>query len=95
MTWARKLRRKIFRELGYECAICGKTRNLELDCKKPVGNSHGRWSYDTRIRFYRTMLKENNLQVLCAKCHNTKSTREQRRIVNHPELRFDDDNTPF
>jgi 5-methylcytosine-specific restriction endonuclease McrA len=88
--WARKLRRKIFRELGYECAKCGKTRFLELDCKKPAGNGHGKWPYDTRMRFYREMLKEGNLQVLCNKCHEKKSSLERRK-----KQKKGNDNEPF
>lgn len=93
MLWARKLRRKIMRELEYECTFCKATRHLQFDCKEPVGNSHGKWSYDTRIRFYREQLKEGNLQVLCSKCHDKKSAKERRK--KHPEFHFDDDNTPF
>lgn len=97
MKWAHRLRRKIMRELGPECAgykkECGATEKLELDCIKPVGNGHGKWSYDTRIRFYRDQLKQDNLQVLCNKCHEKKSAHERRKNANHPELPYD--NEPF
>jgi hypothetical protein len=99
MDWARRLRRKIMRELGDVCngynKKCNVVRKLQFDCIKPVGNSHGKWSYDTRVRFYREQHKLNNLQILCSRCHERKSAEERKHNANHPEFNYDDDNTPF
>lgn len=73
--WARKTRLKLRRLLGLCCAKCKSRdyRKLEFDCIKPMGHYHHRdmeWSW--RMSFYRRMLKENNLQLLCQKCNARK-----------------------
>ncbi len=96
MEWGRRKRAEIMAALGNVCAgfgrKCRNTKHLELDCIKPVGNMHAKWGYDTRVRFYIKQFKAGNLQILCNKCHERKSTKEQRDQGN---MELDLDNEPF
>jgi len=94
--WARRKRVEIFKALDTVCVgykkKCGRTKHLQLDCIIPANNGHGKWSYDTRVRFYLEQLKKGNLQVLCSKCHEHKSRDEQ---IANGNMTLNFDNEPF
>jgi hypothetical protein len=76
--WARKQRLKLCRLLGLQCKQCSSRdyRKLEFDCIKPIGDNHGKKEWSWRISIYRQQHKNNNLQLLCDKCHNKKTAKE-------------------
>lgn len=67
--WAHKATKALRKQLGGQCAICGKTHNLEFDCIAPQGHFHHKIEWSWRISFYRNQAHAGNLQLLCAK-HN-------------------------
>ncbi len=76
--WAQFATIKLKQSLGCKCAKCGKKRRklalLEFDCIIPQGDKHHKFETNRRICFYRRMLKEGNLQLLCAEpCHRRKT----------------------
>jgi len=76
VEWARKARHQLVLALGANCAYCGNTNELELDCIVPQGHRHHAIGFTARVSFYRGQLKVSNLQLLCEKCHNEKSSKE-------------------
>ena len=97
--WARNLLAEIRQRLGGKCTLCGAVENLELDCINPEGDKHHKMSTDQRASFYRVQHAINNLQLLCEKCHNKKSSTENPYQIslteyeNHEQSNSDED--PF
>ena len=77
--WARRRRLQLRRLLGMKCIKCGSCdyRKLEFDCIIPAGDNHGRKEWSWRMSIYNFHYKQNNLQLLCDKCHNKKTAEEQ------------------
>ena len=71
--WARDKRIDLLLQLGYACAHCNATEELEFDCITPCGDGHHRLDTARRISFYLRQYREKNLQILCSKCNNKKS----------------------
>lgn len=62
------------------CAWCSSRDNLQFDCRMPKGREHhGKSLYD-RMRFYFREFHSGNLQLLCKKCHQQKSTQDKADI---------------
>lgn len=110
-TWAKKRRRYIKGLLGYHCNLCGiheilkedledpKTQKpilLVFDCIIAQGDTHHKGSTDQRVCFYWKQFKNNNLQLLCEKCHTIKSNLEHPQQDVSQFNNFNDDNqNPF
>jgi 5-methylcytosine-specific restriction endonuclease McrA len=79
-VWCRKQRVILQELLGAECLKChtiGTKKNpLEFDCKIPRGDKHHRMEWSQRMSFYRKEYRDNNLQLLCRKCHRNKTTKD-------------------
>jgi len=58
------LRHQILEKANWQCRECGETRSLEVDHIEPVRTAPKR-AFDPA-----------NLQVLCRKCHSSKTRRE-------------------
>lgn len=109
--WAKKRRRYIKGLLGYRCNLCGihellkedlldpKTQKpilLVFDCIIAQGDKHHKGSTDQRMIFYWKQYKANNLQLLCEKCHDKKSSAEHpQKDVSEFENFNDDNQDPF
>ena len=78
--WARDKRTEIELYLGAVCKHCGSPKNLELDCIEPQGDEHHRIEWSWRMSFYMRQYRENNLQLLCAECHKTKTLQDQAKL---------------
>lgn len=78
--WNLKRRRDYFR--GKSCINCGSKRQLELDHLDPATKvSHSIWTWSQKRR----EVELAKCQVLCKKCHRTKSSRETRnRQIGRP-----------
>ena len=89
-AWAKRQRLLLRRKLGMKCCKCGSKdyRKLEFDCIVPTNNNHGKWEWSWRMSYYRKQYREQNLQLLCDKCHNKKTGEENSQ-------RSDDNQNPF
>lgn len=81
--FAIRKRTAIFEVLGYKCAACGVTKNLQFDVivptRKPKSH-HGNLSFCHRMIFYCRQLSAGNLQVLCSQCNSRKNNSSRRYI---------------
>lgn len=77
--WAREKKAELFLVLGGTCHSkgCTNTKRLEFDCIIPQGDAHHKLDQARRMSFYLRQLENNNLQLLCPKCHAKKSVKEQ------------------
>ena len=74
--WAMKAAETLRGELGACCVKCGDPSELEFDCIRPMGDRHHKMEWSWRLSFYRAQAKAGNLQLLCERCHNKKSSLE-------------------
>src|SRR5712691_833417 len=79
-VWARKARLKLVSELGGCCKSCQSEEELQFDCIVPQGPLHHRFEPSHLICFYRKESRKGNLQILCASCHEIKTTEENRKL---------------
>ena len=77
--WAKKQRLLLRRKLGMRCHQCGSRfyLKLEFDCIRPCGDQHHKMEWSWRMSFYRQQYAAGNLQLLCDRCHQLKSSKEQ------------------
>jgi len=70
----------IFETLGHECALCGATEDLTLDCIEPRGSVHHDLGYAWRQSFYLEQFRQGNVWVLCRSCNASKGARPYAHI---------------
>ena len=78
---ARRSRAALELELGGRCARCPETRALEFDCVVSKGDAHHLMPWPRRIRWYWLEHLAGNIQLLCRKCHNLKTARENAKVA--------------
>ncbi len=66
--------------LGSYCNQCSSEQDLEFDCIIPQGDAHHKYDTSHRMCFYFKQYRNNNLQLLCSKCHSKKTQIEQETI---------------
>lgn len=71
--YTRELRDTIRRQLGNKCVQCAASEHLQFDCIVPRGRKHHELNYRQRMNFYKLEAIAGNLQLLCPKCHVTKT----------------------
>ena len=64
--------------LGNKCSHCPNHLSLQFDIIRPVGGSHHTYGSMRRIRFYEAQHALGNVQLLCVRCHVTKSIADRR-----------------
>lgn len=73
--WAQRAAAALRALLGDKCAECGSPAGpFEFDCIRPMGHRHHRIEISARLSFYRAQYRAGNLQLLCQKCHNIKTS---------------------
>lgn len=84
--WARHTRLKLRRLLGMACKVCNSKyyMKLEFDCIIPQGDTHHRYEWSHRMSFYNQQYRNGNLQLLCQKCHNKKTLKDNERLETTP-----------
>ena len=75
---AAALREFILELSGGVCARCRGGERLEFDLKISDGGRHHSLSHSERQRFYLLEFQKGNLQILCRKCHQEKTTADVR-----------------
>lgn len=81
--WIAKRRDAFFRDK--ECVLCGAVEALELDHVDPtVKVTHRIWSWSEARRAVELAKR----QVLCASCHEHKTSRDRRTVLVHGTYNF-------
>lgn len=96
--WARRKLTHIRTVLGNHCKECGLTQDdtdLEIDCIEPCGDRHHKMSTDQRASFYTVQLLLNNCQLLCKKCHDEKTKKDNQHFDATTTNQPNSDNEPF
>lgn len=100
--WARRERDKLRLVLGSKCARCGEDDlpllQFDVITIDPDDNNahHQELSWDQRMRFYLKQHEKKNVQLLCQKCHGSKSKKEnQQHYLNFYGDFTDPDRIPF
>ena len=83
--WAHKAKLELLLSLGGACRECGAEDRLEFDCIEPIGHHHHRAGFTWRISIYRRQHAQDNLQLLCERCHMEKTKRENASCVASTE----------
>ena len=73
VRWAKTALHRLKIALGARCNRCGSVVDLQFDCIVPQGHKHHSVGLTARACFYRKMARLGNLQLLCERCHVSKT----------------------